>query len=99
MRAIYCKHVNAATVARVAAMDTAFEGLHPGEVVLVRSDGDGNEARRRIAAVMTRIIGDFEILPDGRKVPTPEPGRGRKHVTITFEPLGAEPPPSASSSA
>jgi len=91
MRAIYCKHVDASTVACVAAMDTALEGLHAGEVVLVRSDGDGNEARRRIAAIMTRIIGDIEILPDGSKVPMPESARGRKQVTLTLEPLAAEP--------
>ena len=91
MRAIYCKHVDPSTVACVAAMDTTFEGLNAGEVVLVRGDGDGNEARRRIAAVMTRTMGDFEILPDGRKVPTPQSARGRKHVTLTLEPLAAEP--------
>jgi hypothetical protein len=83
--------VDAATVDTIAAMDTALEGLHQAEVVLVRSDGDGNEARRRIASIKTRIIPDFEVLEDGTRVPTPEFARGRQYVTLTFEPLPAEP--------
>jgi hypothetical protein len=93
MRMIYWRHVNAATVDTIGAVDKALEGLHEGEVVLVRSDGDGNQAQRRIASIKTQAITDIAELSDGTKVPNPESAWGKLHVSVTFEPHRSQPSP------